>query len=83
LSEHIVAELVLAFAGLYPLVTSGLWIAGAFLFRVLDEPSRTEAPVDGWPGVTILPATAASRSSATRRPRERRSAQPRLPGGPS
>jgi poly-beta-1,6-N-acetyl-D-glucosamine synthase len=54
LSEHIVAEVVLAFAGLYPLVTSGLWIAGAFLFRVLDEPSRAEAPAGGWPGVTIL-----------------------------
>jgi biofilm PGA synthesis N-glycosyltransferase PgaC len=45
---------VLVFAGLYPIVSSGLWLSGAFLFRILDETSRLEPSEGGWPGVTIL-----------------------------
>jgi biofilm PGA synthesis N-glycosyltransferase PgaC len=46
--------LLLAFIGLYPLVTSGLWIAGGLLFRLFDESTEAGPPTDGWPGVTVL-----------------------------
>jgi poly-beta-1,6-N-acetyl-D-glucosamine synthase len=48
------AIVLLAFVGLYPVVTSAVWLAGAFLFRVFDERTRVEPPPGGWPGVTIL-----------------------------
>jgi poly-beta-1,6-N-acetyl-D-glucosamine synthase len=46
--------LLLAFVGLYPVVTAAMWIAGGLLYRVFDEPTRAEPPPGGWPGVTIL-----------------------------
>jgi poly-beta-1,6-N-acetyl-D-glucosamine synthase len=54
MSQHVAALVVLVFAGLYPIVSSGLWLSGAFLFRILDETSRLEPSEGGWPGVTIL-----------------------------
>ncbi len=54
MSLHVAALVVLVFAGLYPIVSSGLWLSGAFLFRILDETSRLEPSEGGWPGVTIL-----------------------------
>jgi biofilm PGA synthesis N-glycosyltransferase PgaC len=48
------AEVLLAFVALYPVCTSALWIAGALLFRGLDERRVFAAPDGGWPGVTIL-----------------------------
>ena len=49
-----VAELLLAFVVLYPVCTAAMWIAGAVLFRVLDEPEAAEEPEGGWPGVSVL-----------------------------
>lgn len=49
-----VAEGLLLFVGLYPVVTAALWIAGGILFRVLDERGAEAIPVGGWPGVTVL-----------------------------
>ena len=49
-----VAELLLAFVALYPVVTAALWIAGGLLFRLLDEGDAIEEPEVGWPGVTVL-----------------------------
>jgi cellulose synthase/poly-beta-1,6-N-acetylglucosamine synthase-like glycosyltransferase len=49
-----VALVVLAFVGLYPVVSSGLWIAGALIFRLFDEHTEAEPPATGWPGVTLL-----------------------------
>jgi biofilm PGA synthesis N-glycosyltransferase PgaC len=48
------AEVLLLFVGLYPIVTAAVWIAGGLLFRLLDELPEAEAPEDGWPGVTVL-----------------------------
>jgi poly-beta-1,6-N-acetyl-D-glucosamine synthase len=48
------AEAMLVFVALYPVCTAALWIAGGVLFRVLEEPSSTEAPEGGWPGVSVL-----------------------------
>jgi biofilm PGA synthesis N-glycosyltransferase PgaC len=45
---------LLLFVGLYPVVSAGLWIGGALVFRAADE-SGEEPPQEGpWPGVTIL-----------------------------
>jgi poly-beta-1,6-N-acetyl-D-glucosamine synthase len=49
-----VAEGLLLFVGLYPVVTAALWIAGGILFRVLDERGAEVIPEGGWPGVTVL-----------------------------
>jgi biofilm PGA synthesis N-glycosyltransferase PgaC len=45
---------LLAFVALYPIVTSGRWIAGGLIFRLFDERNTGKEPEDGWPGVTIL-----------------------------
>jgi poly-beta-1,6-N-acetyl-D-glucosamine synthase len=49
-----VAEELLVFVALYPVVTAGLWVAGGVLFRVLDEPEGDVTAPDGWPGVSVL-----------------------------
>jgi poly-beta-1,6-N-acetyl-D-glucosamine synthase len=33
---------------------AGVWVAGGFLFRLLEEDGRPSVPEGGWPGVTIL-----------------------------
>jgi biofilm PGA synthesis N-glycosyltransferase PgaC len=48
------AEALLLFVALYPVVTASLWMAGGILFRVLDETDAPEVPPEGWPGVTVL-----------------------------
>ena len=48
------AILLGAYLALYPIVTSGFWIAGGLLYRILDEPTEIDPPPDGWPGVTFL-----------------------------
>jgi biofilm PGA synthesis N-glycosyltransferase PgaC len=48
------AEVLLLFVGLYPIVTAAVWIAGGLLFRLLDELDESEPPEGGWPGVTVL-----------------------------
>ena len=47
-------EVLLAFVVLYPVCTAALWVAGGLLFRLLDEPTSTEEPEGGWPGVSVL-----------------------------
>jgi poly-beta-1,6-N-acetyl-D-glucosamine synthase len=54
MSSGNVALVVLAFVGLYPVVTSGLWISGALIFRLFEEHAAAEPPATGWPGVTLL-----------------------------
>jgi poly-beta-1,6-N-acetyl-D-glucosamine synthase len=49
-----IADVLIAFVGLYPLVMAARWIAGGLLFRALDERNRADPPAGGWPGVTIL-----------------------------
>src|SRR4051794_21815259 len=49
-----VAEGLLLFVALYPVVTAALWIAGGVVFHVLDEREVPSAPVAAWPGVTVL-----------------------------
>ena len=49
-----VAEALLLFVGLYPIVTAAVWMAGGILFRILDEKDEPEIPPGGWPGVTVL-----------------------------
>jgi glycosyltransferase involved in cell wall biosynthesis len=49
-----VIELLLWFVALYPPVTAAVWVAGALLFRVLDERNDAPAPTSGRPGVTLL-----------------------------
>jgi biofilm PGA synthesis N-glycosyltransferase PgaC len=49
-----VDEALVLFVALYPVITAGLWIAGAIVFRVLDEPDSAAEPSGGWPGVTVL-----------------------------
>lgn len=49
-----VATGLMMFVGLYPVVSSGLWIAGALVFRLFDERTELEEPQGGWPGVTVL-----------------------------
>jgi biofilm PGA synthesis N-glycosyltransferase PgaC len=47
-------DVLLAFVALYPVCTAAPWVAGGLLFRVLDEPTSTEEPEGGWPGVSVL-----------------------------
>jgi poly-beta-1,6-N-acetyl-D-glucosamine synthase len=47
-------EVLLAFVALYPVCTAAMWMAGGVLFRVLDEPTSSEEPAGGWPGVSVL-----------------------------
>jgi biofilm PGA synthesis N-glycosyltransferase PgaC len=48
------AELLLAYVALYPIVTAALWIAGGVLFSSVDE-GGPDLLADGeWPGVTVL-----------------------------
>jgi poly-beta-1,6-N-acetyl-D-glucosamine synthase len=48
------AELLLAYVALYPIVTAALWIAGGVLFSSVDE-GAPDLLADGeWPGVTVL-----------------------------
>ncbi len=51
---RLAAEALLALVALYPVCTAALWMAGGVLFRFLEEPSSTEEPEGGWPGVTAL-----------------------------
>ena len=48
------AVVLLAFVGLYPVVSSGFWIAGGVVFRLADEHIDPLPPEGGRPGVTIL-----------------------------
>ena len=52
--SKLVFQILLAFVALYPIVTSGRWIAGGLIFRLFDERNAGEEPKGGWPGVTIL-----------------------------
>ena len=54
MSVDVAATVLLAFVGLYPVVSAGLWIGGALVFRLFDERTEAEQPPDGWPGVTVL-----------------------------
>src|SRR3954447_8328807 len=50
-----VALVLLVFVGLYPIVSSGLWISGALLFRSFEGRAEIEVPPAGrWPGVSVL-----------------------------
>jgi biofilm PGA synthesis N-glycosyltransferase PgaC len=40
--------------GLYPVLTSAVWIAGGLLFRLFDEQNPADESAGGWPGVTVL-----------------------------
>lgn len=48
------AEIMLAFVGLYPIVTAALWMAGGLLHRMKDEVRDVSEPEGGWPGVSLL-----------------------------
>lgn len=48
------ATILLAFVGLYPVVSAGFWIAGALVFHVFEERVELSESEAGWPGVTIL-----------------------------
>ena len=48
------ATILLAFVGLYPVVSAGFWTAGAFVFHLFEERVELSEPETGWPGVTIL-----------------------------
>jgi biofilm PGA synthesis N-glycosyltransferase PgaC len=50
----LLADILLAFVALYPVVMAGVWVCGGFLFRLLEEESELRAPAGGWPGVTVL-----------------------------
>ena len=49
-----VADILLAFVALYPVVMAGIWVSGGVLFRILEEERSPTEPEGGWPGVTIL-----------------------------
>lgn len=49
-----IADMLVAFVALCPVVTAALWIAGGVLFRALDERLEVVAPPGGWPPVTVL-----------------------------
>jgi poly-beta-1,6-N-acetyl-D-glucosamine synthase len=51
---RLVSELLLAFVGLYPIVTAAIWVAGGVLFRLTEERAPHDLPETGWPGVTVL-----------------------------
>ena len=44
----------LLFVGVYPVISAGLWIGGALVFRLADETAGGIPQEDAWPGVTIL-----------------------------
>jgi biofilm PGA synthesis N-glycosyltransferase PgaC len=48
------AEVLVAFVALYPVVTAALWVAGGVLFRLLDERAPPVPADDACPGVTVL-----------------------------
>ena len=48
------AEILLAYVALFPVVTAGVWVAGGLLFRILDESNDATPPPGGWPGVSVL-----------------------------
>jgi poly-beta-1,6-N-acetyl-D-glucosamine synthase len=45
---------MLWFVALYPPVTAAFWMAGALVFRLLDERTDGSAPPGGWPPLTVL-----------------------------
>jgi poly-beta-1,6-N-acetyl-D-glucosamine synthase len=45
---------LLLFVGLYPIVSAGLWIGGALVFRIVDEPLEPPEQLGPLPGVTVL-----------------------------
>src|SRR4051812_10599709 len=47
-------EILLVLAGLYPVVTAAIWVAGGVLFRLRDESRLTFDDDLDWPGVTVL-----------------------------
>src|SRR5689334_14486304 len=49
-----VAEALLAFVALYPIVTAALWVAGGVLFRLFEERAPPVRADGTWPGVTVL-----------------------------
>jgi biofilm PGA synthesis N-glycosyltransferase PgaC len=51
---RLVGELLLAFVGLYPVVTAALWVAGGVLFRLTEERDPRDLSETRWPGVTVL-----------------------------
>ena len=53
MSDAVLAALLL-FVGLYPVVSAGLWIGGALVFRFADEPENPVEQEGPWPGVTVL-----------------------------
>jgi biofilm PGA synthesis N-glycosyltransferase PgaC len=52
-SLRLLADIVLVFVALYPVVMAGVWVSGGALFRIFEEGDPAE-PDAGWPGVTIL-----------------------------
>lgn len=54
MSLDTLATALVAFVGLYPVVSAGFWVAGALVFRVFEEPPELREPEAGWPGVTIV-----------------------------
>lgn len=54
MSMAALATVLWAFVGLYPVVSAGLWMGGALVFRVAEESPDVVVPDGGWPGVTIL-----------------------------
>lgn len=48
------ATVLLAFVGLYPIVSAGFWVGGGLVFRVTEESSDVLVPDGSWPDVTIL-----------------------------
>jgi poly-beta-1,6-N-acetyl-D-glucosamine synthase len=51
---RLLADVLLAYVVLFPVVTAGIWVAGGLLFRLLDESNDAESPPGGWPGVTAV-----------------------------
>jgi biofilm PGA synthesis N-glycosyltransferase PgaC len=45
---------MIVFVAFYPVFTAAIWVAGAVLFRVVEERRAFPDPAGGWPGVTIL-----------------------------
>jgi biofilm PGA synthesis N-glycosyltransferase PgaC len=53
-SLETLATALFAFAGLYPIVSAGFWIAGGLVFWWCEERRPLQLPDGGWPGVTIV-----------------------------
>jgi poly-beta-1,6-N-acetyl-D-glucosamine synthase len=51
---RIAVELCVALVALYPICTASLWMAGAVLFRLVDEGSPSKPAERQWRGVTVL-----------------------------